>query len=139
MTPAPTRLAGLRGLDSSAFWAGVTAFIFMVFGALTVQLSVLRDFGITESQQSSWITITWLTAGLVTLPIGERAELLRTIAQNLDAQGIRLDRLAEISGGYRVTGAANGNYISQWYTIESLRSPSQERRSQRSKNQLASL
>jgi benzoate membrane transport protein len=57
------------GFNSAAAWAGVTAFIFMVFGALTVQISVLKDFGISQGEQSSWITITWLTASLVTLPL----------------------------------------------------------------------
>jgi benzoate membrane transport protein len=59
--------AYLAEFRAAAAWAGLTAFIFMVFGALSVQISVLQQFGISESQQSSWITITWLTAGVVSL------------------------------------------------------------------------
>ena len=65
----PPRRISLSDLNSAAVWAGVTAFIFFVFGALTVQISVLQQFGISDAQRSSWITITWLTSGLVSLPL----------------------------------------------------------------------
>ncbi|HXH21212.1 MAG TPA: benzoate/H(+) symporter BenE family transporter [Dehalococcoidia bacterium] len=65
----PRPRPSLRDLNSAAVWAGITTFIFFVFGALTVQISVVQQFGISEDQQSSWITITWLTSGLVTLPV----------------------------------------------------------------------
>lgn len=58
-----------RDFNSAAFWAGITAFIFFVFGALTVQISVLQQFGISDAEQSSWITVTWLSSGLVTIPL----------------------------------------------------------------------
>ncbi len=59
----------LAEFNSAAFWAGVSTFIFFVFGALTVQISVVQQAGISDAQQSSWITITWLTSGVVTLPL----------------------------------------------------------------------
>ncbi|HEY7271061.1 MAG TPA: benzoate/H(+) symporter BenE family transporter [Dehalococcoidia bacterium] len=65
----PSQPPSLADLNSANVWAGITAFIFMVFGALTVQLSVVRLFGISEAQMSSWITITWLTAAVVSLPL----------------------------------------------------------------------
>jgi len=67
--PAPGRRGALSGFSSAAFWAGVTAFLFFVFGALTVQISVLRQFGISDSQQTSWITVTWASCSLVSLPL----------------------------------------------------------------------
>jgi benzoate membrane transport protein len=68
-TEATPNRPSLSDLNAQAFWAGVTAFIFFVFGALTVQISVLQQFGISEAEQSSWITITWLTSAVVTLPL----------------------------------------------------------------------
>jgi benzoate membrane transport protein len=41
----------------------------MVFGALTVQISVIRQLEIGPAEQASWITITWLTASLITIPL----------------------------------------------------------------------
>jgi benzoate membrane transport protein len=66
---ADPRQRPIGGFNAAAAWAGVTAFIFMVFGALTVQISVVEQFPITDVQQSSWITITWLTAAVVTVPL----------------------------------------------------------------------
>lgn len=54
-----------RDLNMEAFWAGLSAFLFMIFGALTLQISVTQQFGLSEAQAGSWIFITWLTAGVV--------------------------------------------------------------------------
>jgi len=54
--------------NSAAFWAGISALIFMVFGALTVQVSVIEQLGVPQRQATSWIVITWLTPFLVSVP-----------------------------------------------------------------------
>lgn len=66
---ADPRQRPIGGFNAAAAWAGVTAFIFMVFGALTVQISVVEQFPISQAEQSSWITITWLTTSVVTIPM----------------------------------------------------------------------
>src|SRR5262249_31494506 len=58
----------MKDINPSAVWAGISAFIFMVFGALTLQLSVIGRMGLSEDLGSSWIFIPWLSAGLVSLP-----------------------------------------------------------------------
>jgi benzoate membrane transport protein len=68
MTNQVSERASLRDFNSAAFWAGVSTFIFMVFGALTVQISIIQEFDISNTQARSWIVITWLTAGVVSLP-----------------------------------------------------------------------
>ena len=62
---------------------------------------------------------------------GANAERLRTIGQSLDRQGIVLERIAQLAEGFRVTGMAGGHFMSQWYTLEVLRSTSEERRGER--------
>lgn len=58
----------LRDFNGAAFWAGVSTFIFMVFAALTLQISVIQEFGLSDSQARSWIVVTWLTSSVVSLP-----------------------------------------------------------------------
>jgi hypothetical protein len=64
-------------------------------------------------------------------PSGGHGELLRTLGQSLDQQGISLERIVELADGYRVTGTVGERYISQWYGPDVLRSASERRRSQR--------
>jgi benzoate membrane transport protein len=49
--------------SAAAFWAGITAFVWYVFGALTLQIAVLQGLGVSEAGASSWILVTWLTSG----------------------------------------------------------------------------
>jgi benzoate membrane transport protein len=60
--------ATFRDFNAAAFWAGISTFIFMVFGPLTVQISVIQEFGLPDAQARSWIVITWLTAGVCSFP-----------------------------------------------------------------------
>jgi len=53
--------------NGDAFWAGISAFLFMLFGALTLQVSVIQQFDLPDAQARSWIVITWLSAGVVSL------------------------------------------------------------------------
>jgi len=53
--------------NSAAFWAGMSTFIFMVFGALTLQISVISQFHLPETQAQSWIVVTWLAASIASL------------------------------------------------------------------------
>jgi benzoate membrane transport protein len=59
----------LRDFNLSAASAGLSAFIFMVFGALSLQVAVVNQFGLAEAQARSWIFVTWLTTALVSLPL----------------------------------------------------------------------
>jgi benzoate membrane transport protein len=57
----------LADFNTTAFWAGISTFIFMVFGALPLQFSVIERFQLSSSLAQSWIVVTWLTPGLVSL------------------------------------------------------------------------
>ena len=59
----------LRDFNLRAASAGLSAFIFMIFGALSLQVAVVNQFGLAEPQARSWIFITWLTTALVSLPL----------------------------------------------------------------------
>ncbi len=60
------------------------------------------------------------------------AEALRTIGQDLDEQGIRLERLVRWPSGYRVTGTIGWHCIGRWYSTDGVREMSKERRGDRS-------
>jgi hypothetical protein len=64
-------------------------------------------------------------------PFGGHGELLRTLGQSLDQQGISLERVVELADGYRVTGTVGARYISQWYGPDVLHGASERRRSLR--------
>ena len=57
----------LGDFNAAAFWAGISTFAFMVFGALTLQISVIERFHLSPAMAQSWIVITWMTSGVVSL------------------------------------------------------------------------
>ena len=58
-----------KDFTSAAFWAGLSTFLFISFGALTLELSLVQQFHLTDSQAESWITITWVTAVVASLSL----------------------------------------------------------------------
>jgi hypothetical protein len=61
-------------------------------------------------------------------------ERLRTIGQELDAEGIQLLELVE-AVGFKVTGTAGGATVRRWYTWDDLAHRSEERRRSRRRSQ----
>lgn len=59
----------LRDVNPAAMSAGVASFMLYVFLGLPVQLAVLQDLGLTDSEATSWAVITWLTTGAVSLGV----------------------------------------------------------------------
>jgi hypothetical protein len=64
-------------------------------------------------------------------PAGDRRELLRTLGEELDAEGISFNGITEKDEAFVVSGIAQGRYINLWYPHEDLRALSQERRPSR--------
>ncbi len=62
----------VHDINMAAVTAGVTTFLWTIFGALTLQLAVLAEMGVGGVRASSWIVVTWLTSGLVTLTVSLR-------------------------------------------------------------------
>ena len=53
-----------RDINSSALWAGLTAFVWYAFGAVPLHIAVAGQLGLSAAQSSSWIFIIW-TSGAV--------------------------------------------------------------------------
>src|SRR4051794_15878062 len=51
---------------------------------------------------------------------GGRAELLRVLGQDLDAQKMELNGIVEDPDGYRVSGIAERRYLNLYYSLEEL-------------------
>jgi hypothetical protein len=62
---------------------------------------------------------------------GEKAELLRTLGQELDAHGIEANGIVEDEDGYRVSGVADRRYVNVHYSFFSLRKLSAAHRAER--------
>jgi hypothetical protein len=62
---------------------------------------------------------------------GERAELLRTLGQELDAHGIEANGIVEEGDGYRVSGVADRRYVNLHYPFFDLRKLSAAHRAER--------
>jgi hypothetical protein len=62
-------------------------------------------------------------------PIGRhgRAELLRTLGQELDREHISLGSIVEEAGGYRTSGIACGRFYTRFYTEHELRTANTRR------------
>jgi hypothetical protein len=62
---------------------------------------------------------------------GEKAELLRTLGQELDAHGIEANGIVEDEDGYRVSGVADRRYVNVHYSLFNLRQLSAAHRAER--------
>ena len=60
--------------------------------------------------------------------IGPRAEILRTLGQELDEAHMEVQGIIEEEGGYRVSGTADRRYVNHLYTLAELQVNSQDRR-----------
>jgi len=65
-------------------------------------------------------------------PTGERSELLRTLGDELDAEGINFNGIIERDQAFVVSGIADRRYVNQRYEHEDLRALSQQRQPRRS-------
>jgi hypothetical protein len=63
---------------------------------------------------------------------GERAELLRTLGQNLDRDAIRIHAISEDGDGFVVEGTIGEKTVRRSYSLANLRLQSAERRASRS-------
>lgn len=59
----------LSDLNAAALSAGIAAFALYIFMGLPVQLAVFQQLGLTAAQSSSWLLITWLTTGVMSLAV----------------------------------------------------------------------
>jgi hypothetical protein len=62
---------------------------------------------------------------------GDREELLRTLGQELDIQGIEVIEISETGGSFRVHGRFAGQTVHRFYSEKELRKLSEERRALR--------
>lgn len=59
------RLPGLiSDFNMTAVWAGLTAFVWYVFGALPLHLEVAGQLGLSPSQASTWIFVIWISGAI---------------------------------------------------------------------------
>ncbi len=59
-----------KDLNVSALLAGITAFVWYVFGALPLHIAVSQQLGLTAVQTSSWVFIVWFNGALWSIFLG---------------------------------------------------------------------
>ena len=57
----------LKDLRPAALWTGLTAFIWYVFGAVPLHISVSEQLGLATAQTSSWICIVWVSGAVASI------------------------------------------------------------------------
>lgn len=53
-----------RDFNMTAVWAGLTAFVWYVFGALPLHLEVAGQLGLSRVEASSWIFVIWFSSAV---------------------------------------------------------------------------
>ena len=59
-----TRPVIWRDFNTSAIWAGLTAFVWYAFGAVPLHIAVSQQLHLSAAQTSSWIFIIWFTGAI---------------------------------------------------------------------------
>jgi hypothetical protein len=72
-----------------------------------------------------------LRQGTLGSPGGTLAELLRTLGQELDQDGLQASGIVQEPAGFRVSGVADRRYFSRFYETSELQEASAQRRSAR--------
>ena len=54
----------MKDLHATAWWAGLTAFVWYAFGTVPLHISVSEQLGLTTAQTSSWIFIVWFSGAV---------------------------------------------------------------------------
>lgn len=54
----------IRDFNMAAMWAGLTAFVWYVFGALPLHLEVAGQLKLSNAEASSWIFIIWFSSAI---------------------------------------------------------------------------
>ena len=57
----------MKDFHPAALWAGVTAFVWYLFGALPLHISVSEQLGLATAQTSSWIFIAWFSGAVASI------------------------------------------------------------------------
>jgi benzoate membrane transport protein len=104
-----TRPVIWRDFNTSAIWAGLTAFVWYAFGAVPLHIAVSQQLHLSAAQTSSWIFIIWFTGAIssVVLSIYYRQPLPITwTIPGLIYLGTLADRFnyAELVGANLVAG-----------------------------------
>lgn len=70
----------ISDLNIAAVWAGLTAYIWYVFGTLPLHLEVMGQLNLSTTESSSWIFIIWFSGALTSILLSLRYRLPITIA-----------------------------------------------------------
>jgi benzoate membrane transport protein len=60
-------MSHLRDFNASAFWAGITGFIWYAFGTVPLQIAVSGQLGLTTHQSASWMFIVWFSGAIASI------------------------------------------------------------------------
>jgi len=100
----------LKDFHPAALWAGLTAFVWYVFGAVPLHISVSEQLGLATAQTASWIFIVWTSGAIASIAASLRFRQPIPITWTIPGLvylGTLGDRfsLAELAGANLVAGA----------------------------------
>jgi len=99
----------LGEFNSAALWAGLTAFLWYVFGAVPIYIAVSQQLALSTAQTSSWLFIAYFSGAVSTIVISFRFRQPIPIAWTIPGLiylGTLADRFSfpEIVGANLVSG-----------------------------------
>ena len=59
-------------LNASAFWAGITAFVWYAFGAVPLHIAVSSQLGLSTASSSSWMFVVWFSGAIASIALSLR-------------------------------------------------------------------
>ena len=62
----------LKDFNASAFWAGITAFVWYAFGAVPLHIAVSSQLGLSTATSSSWMFIVWFSGAIASIVLSLR-------------------------------------------------------------------
>jgi benzoate membrane transport protein len=61
--------SALKDFHAAALWAGLTAFVWYVFGGVPLHISVSEQLGLATAQTSSWIFVVWASSAIASIGV----------------------------------------------------------------------
>ena len=62
----------LRDFNMTAFWGGITGFVWYAFGTVPLHIAVSGQLGLTTAQSSSWMFIVWFSGAVASIGLSLR-------------------------------------------------------------------
>jgi benzoate membrane transport protein len=97
----------LRDFNMAAFWAGITGFVWYVFGTVPLHVAVSDQLGLTTAKSSSWMFIVWFSGAIASIGLSLRYRQPIPITWTIPG----LVYLGTLAGQYTIAEIVGANLV----------------------------